>query len=71
MTKPIEQLDRVSFSQGRKLNVGNYESIDIHVSYSTDVSSEESPEEAIQRAAKVVKSDLLARVKKIKVKRDR
>jgi len=29
--------DRISYSEGVKINIGDYESRDVHISYSTDV----------------------------------
>jgi hypothetical protein len=37
---------RINISLGRKINVGNYESLDLHVSFSRDVDPGESVEEA-------------------------
>lgn len=36
----VETPDRISVSIGRKVNIGNYESVDFHVSLSSDVSGE-------------------------------
>jgi len=46
--------DRVSYSFGRKLNLGNYESADFHISYSTDVEAGETKKDAMARAVKFV-----------------
>lgn len=46
--------DRISYSMGRKLNMGNYESCDFHISYSTDVGEGETRKEALARAVKLV-----------------
>ena len=44
------QEDRVSYSFGLKLNIGNYQSLDYHMSYSTDVKDGETPDVAMERA---------------------
>ena len=46
----IKTPDRVSYSFGMKVNMGNYESADFHVSYSTDVNEDESLKGALARA---------------------
>jgi hypothetical protein len=48
--------NRISVSLGRKINLGNYESYDFHVSYSSDVGCEESNDEAYQRVTEQVQS---------------
>ncbi len=48
------QLDRISVSFGKKLNMGNYETMDLHYSYSTDVQEGEKLNEAYDRAEKIV-----------------
>lgn len=58
MSKKYGQQDRVSFSMGRKIGDNNYGSRDVHVSYSTDVEDDESPEEALARAQKFVRTQL-------------
>lgn len=50
--------DRVSVSYGRKINLGNYESVDVHVGYSTDLKKGESVKEAFERADGVSTSEL-------------
>ncbi len=44
------QEDRVTYSETVKVNVGNYESKDIFVSFSTDLNPGESVEDALKRA---------------------
>ena len=46
--------DRVSYSFGLKLNIGNYQSLDFHMSYSTDVKDGENEDVAMDRARKFV-----------------
>jgi len=48
--------DRVSVSLGQKINMGNYESLDFHYSYSTDVQEGETATDAARRARKEVSS---------------
>lgn len=50
----MKQLDRVSYSFGMKLNVGNYESVDFHVSLASDVEDGESFQEAMDAVKKEV-----------------
>ncbi len=62
MSKKLEQLDRISYSEGRKINLGNYESMDYHISYSTDVQPDETPHQAFLRASKFVERHLKKKV---------
>ena len=64
-SKVIITPDRVTFSESRKINLGNYESQDVFVSYSTDVAKGEKPEKALLRTSIVVTDILKKRVKKI------
>ncbi len=48
------QPDRVSVSIGRKINLGNYESYDFHVSYSSDLEHSESIDAGYQRVTRQV-----------------
>ena len=50
------QPDRISYSFGMKINMGNYESVDVHMSLSTDVAEGETQEKALKRAQKFVES---------------
>lgn len=50
----MPELDRVNYSFGHKVNLGNYESADFHISYSSDVKEDETPEEALERVRKFV-----------------
>ena len=52
--KAVKQRDRISYSRGAKVSTGNYGSVDVHVSYSTDVAEGETPDECLKRAAKFV-----------------
>jgi len=56
------QADRVSYSFSRKLNVGNYENVEVHESYSTDLLPGETCEKALARAAAFVERTVAARV---------
>jgi len=56
--------DRISISCGRKITDGNYGSHDSHVSYSTDVKTEETLNEAVKRASNVVDKVSAIRLKK-------
>lgn len=59
-----ETKDRISYSGGCKINMGNYESKDVHMSYSTDVREEETPAEAMNRAKMLVEG-LLAEEERV------
>ena len=52
--EPIRQLDRVNFSFGMKVNTGNYESVDIHMSLSRDVEIGQTPEEVITNLQDII-----------------
>ena len=54
----VQQRDRVMYSEGLKINIGDYESYDFHLSYSTDVSKTETPKSAMKRAVNFVKKQL-------------
>jgi len=58
--------DRISYSEGVKINIGDYESRDVHISYSTDVKRKEKPEDTIKRAKKTVQLSLKKAEKKIR-----
>lgn len=45
---------RVSYTFGMKVNLGNYESADFHISLSSDVGAGESVEDALARVQKFV-----------------
>lgn len=54
-----ENTDRISYSEGVKINIGDYESRDVHVSYSTSVKEGENTKKAISRARKTVQEKLM------------
>jgi len=58
--------DRISYSEGVKVNIGDYESRDIYYSYSTDVRKDEKPKDAFVRAKKTVQNRLRVGEKKIR-----
>ena len=68
----MSEADRVNYSYGMKVNMGNYESADFHVSLSTDVKEGETPKQALARAIKFVeaeaevKFDELVEIRKLK-----
>ena len=53
-----KQKDRVSVSYSRKINIGNYESVDVHAGYSTDLKKDETVEQAFDRADAVATEQL-------------
>ena len=63
-----KQLDRISYSEGVKVSLGDYESRDVHisVSLSTDVQEGKSVDKAIKKARKVVQNRLKIAEKKIR-----
>lgn len=52
------QKDRVSVAYQRTLNIGNFESVQIHTAYDTDVKKDETVEEAFVRADEVASAKL-------------
>lgn len=53
----MSESDRVNFSFGMKVNLGNYESADFHMSLSSDVRDDESPEQALERVKEFVENE--------------
>lgn len=62
--------DKVNYSFGITMNMGDYESARVDVSYETEVKEDETPEEAYSRAVEFVeakvgeKQDELAEVRR-------
>jgi len=52
----MKQPDRISYSLGMKINMGNYESADLHVGLSSDVREGETQESAMKRIKKFVEA---------------
>lgn len=50
--------DRVNYSMGMKLNIGNYQSIDFHASMSSDVKEEETWNQAYLRCMTFIEEKL-------------
>jgi len=61
-----DETDRISYSEGVKINIGEYESRDVHISYSTNVSNREKPNDALKRARKTVQTSLMKAERKIR-----
>jgi hypothetical protein len=61
-----EESDRISYSEGVKVAIGDYESRDVHISYSTSVRSKESVDAAVKRARKIVLNQLKKCERKIR-----
>ena len=59
--------DRISYSEGVKVAIGDYESRDVHISYSTNVKKKETIKDAVARAKKTVQLSLKRAEKKIRV----
>lgn len=53
-----ESVDRVTYSESVKVNIGDYESRDIFISVSTDVQKKETVDDAILRAKKIVQPQI-------------
>lgn len=49
--------DKVNYSYGMKINMGNYESADFHISLTTDVKEGETLKQAYERAVKFVERE--------------
>lgn len=67
----IHQADRVSFTAGLKINMGDYESASIQFSYSSDVGYTEGREEATKRVVGYVEKVLEAKKNEIEKERDK
>ena len=53
----MSESDRVNYSYGMKVNLGNYESADFHMSLSSDVRAGETPEDAMERVKFFVENE--------------
>lgn len=53
----MSEPDRISYSWGMKLNLGNYQSADFHMSLSSDVKAGETPEKAMKRARDFIEKE--------------
>ena len=53
-----DQNDRVNYSMGMKLNIGNYQSVDVHASMSSDVKDGESWNQAYLRCMTFIEEKL-------------
>ncbi len=58
--------DRISYSEGVKVAIGDYESRDVHISYSTNVNKKEKVSDAVKRAKKTVHISLRNAERKIR-----
>lgn len=61
-----KELDRINYSEGVKIAIGDYESRDVHISYTTTVRKTEKPKESIARAKKTVQMSLRKAEKRIR-----
>lgn len=61
-----QQPDRISYSLGMKVNLGNYESADFHISLSSDVESGETNEQALSRLQSFVEDACAREFEKLK-----
>lgn len=62
----MDETDRINYSEGVKVAIGDYESRDVHISYSTNVKKKEKVSDAVKRAKKTVQSQLRVAEKKIR-----
>ena len=58
--------DRVWFSDGLKMNLGDYQSADVNAGMSTDVRPGETAEQAFDRARKTVEAQVFAEAKRVR-----
>ncbi len=61
----MSENDRISYSFGAKINIGNYQSIDFHISYSSEVKPDEKTDTAYSRVKKYVESKAEFEIDKI------
>lgn len=66
-SKTVHTADRVTYSESVKVNIGNYESREVTLFYSTDFEEGEEFEDAIQRARSKVRRTLTTCEKRIRV----
>jgi len=59
-------VDRITYSQSIRINIGDYESNDIFVSMSTDIQKGETPDIAYKRIKKFVDKKIIIEDKKIR-----
>ena len=57
--------DRISYSLGTKIGQPNYSSVDFHISLSSDVREDETPERAYKRIQKFVEAKLEEEIEKL------
>jgi len=50
--------DRVNYTFGLKINLGNYESCSINMSYSTDLKEGETPKDGMDRAVEFIENSI-------------
>lgn len=61
-----ENLDRINYSFNTKINLGNYESLSIGVSYSSDVKRGETPSSALKRVQDFVEKEVEIKIDEYK-----
>lgn len=66
-TKDEENSHRLNVSLGRKYNVGNYESVDLHVSLSRDMEPNETVESAFDAIFNSVRNELNREAEKLRL----
>lgn len=63
----METPNRISYSFGMKVNLGNYESADFHISLSSDVEPHESLKQAMGRIQAFVEEECDKKFTELKV----
>jgi len=66
MTNKLHQPDRVTYSEAVKINIGDYESRDVHISFSSEIKEGETFQKAVSRTKVRVQKELLKREREIR-----
>lgn len=65
--KELRQGNRISYGETVKVNIGDYESRDVHISFSTDVEEDETVDQALVRARSTVRTHVTKYEKRIRL----
>jgi len=57
--------DRINYGMSRKISDGDFGSIDVHFSYSTDVEEDETLDKARKRCVKYVEDFIVEKIEEI------
>lgn len=66
-SNPVTSVDRVTYGESVKVNIGDYESREVNLFFSTDVKDDEEFDDAIQRARSHVRKTITTCEKRIRV----